>query len=335
MAATDFSRQIVSHNNITEAGMMWFAGSSVLSDCESPDSISVRTKQPPLPSNNSENLRHRLDPEQRKQESGDDDEIGDDEEEEGYDDEEDEEDNDVDDDDDHEGANDDKDHQHDILAQFNDDPTNIINDSTNLQDCIDALDSVIEQVPSYHIYNNYQFGGSIHETSISSDNTNNHSSPIVHQRNNHTIIPSDDHHSFEHNTLYNYSSLDCFIVHPELIHPQIHDPILHHHTSSTSLSYASLLDSFDVSPSDVERIMDSVVGDNNDTINDIGDIVRKEEHTDRYFVHVIEYICFEFLKKSICRDFYYFMGSRNFVSYIHYLENNKWSLCACLAFITH
>lgn len=272
MASTDFSQQLrmASHNN-TDAEMVLFADSSVLSDCDSPDSIiSVRNK--------SENLRHRLDTERRKTESvDDDDEVGDEEE----DDDEEEGDNVDDDDGDHEGAND-NDHQNDILAQFNDDPTSSMNDSTNLQDCIDALDSVIDQVPSYNMYNDYPFAGTIHDTS--SDNTNHHHitthqpGPITHQHINNTLRSD---LTFDQHTLYNYSSLDCFIVHPELIHPQIHDPILHHHTSSTSLSY-SLLDGFDVSSNDVERIMDSVVG-GGDTINDIGDIVRKKDQFDRYF----------------------------------------------------
>lgn len=268
MAAMDFSRQLrLASTNNTEAAEM-FSATLVLSDCESPNSISVQTKQR-LPLSKSENLRHRLDDEQ---------EIGDEEE---GDDGDEADDNDDDDADDDRVEAYDNDHQNDILAQFNDDdPTTNMNDSTNLQDCIDALDSVIEQVPSYNIYNS--FGEIIHNTP--SNNTNNHhntyhQSPIDQQQHN-INLRSDL--AFDQNILYNYSSLDCFIVHPELIHPQIHDPILHHHTSSTSVSY-SLLDSFDVSTNDVERIMDSVVVGDSDTINEMGDIVRKENHIERYF----------------------------------------------------
>lgn len=293
MAATDFSRQLrlTSHTNNSTNGtdsMVLFAASTGLSDCESPDSISVQTKQH-LPLGSAENRRHRLDPEQRRKATGsvdDNDEIvDDDDDDEGEEeDDEEEEDNDDDDDDEREGANDNDHHTDDILAQFNDDQTAGMNDSTNLQDCIDALDGVIEQVPSYHIYNGYAFGDSIHDTSSSNNTNNNHTThlnPIVHQHNTTANL------GFDHNTLYNYSSLDCFIVHPELIHPQIHDPILHHHTSSTSLSY-SLLDSFDISPNDVARVMDSVASD---TINDIatGDCsVRKEDHVDRYFPFLLD-----------------------------------------------
>lgn len=273
MATTGFSRhlRLASHNNTTEAEMF------------SPNSISVQTKH--RPPSQSENRGHRLDPEQRStiktHQSGDDDyDVGD----------EGEDDDDEDEDDEYDGDDRDdvnyNDQQNDIMAQFGD-PTIGINDTTNLQDCIDALDSVIEQVPSYHIYSAYQNGGGINNDT-SSKNLNNHQ-PITHQgrmdnqnnnnNNNHHTISSDL--DFDQQTLYNYSGLDCFIVHPELIHPQIHDPILHHHTSSTSLSY-SLLDSFDVSPNDVQRIMESVVGDN-EPISDVGDIAR---NNDRYFVKI-------------------------------------------------
>lgn len=40
--------------------------------------------------------------------------------------------------------------------------------------------------------------------------------------------------------LYIYSALEQWIVHPELIHTQIHDPIVYHHYTSSSLSTAML-----------------------------------------------------------------------------------------------
>lgn len=272
-------------------------------DCgESADSISVQTKQRTPPEGDmSDSSRHRLDPERRNNNGNDangdgidDDEAEDDDEEE--EDVDDEEEDDDDDDDSREGA-DDNDHQTDMLAHLGGDQTTGMNETTNLQDCIDALDSVIEQVPSYldHIYTDYIVGGSIHDTSL--DNTYNHHTthdgPMVYQHNtnhiNHgqSIDPSTTGLPFDHHhTLYNYSALDCFIVHPELIHPQIHDHILHHHTSSISLSYSSLLDNFDVSPNDVERIMESVVaaGDsNNNAITDASHhIDHKQDHLNRY-----------------------------------------------------
>lgn len=291
--STEFPRELIGAADSNNVNTAVYLPSALMNDCESsPHSISVQTKQQRPPQSVSDNCQQQQPNVNGENTDEDDDEY--DYDEAGEEDEEDDDHNNMHDDDDHEGVdlddNEDEGSQSDMLTQFNDDPSSM-HANDNLQECIDALGSVIEQVPSYldQIYNEYTSNGDgiSQDTATTTNNTKtnsvnndtNHStdhlSAMVNDSNNTNTSSG---MAFDHHTLYNYSALDCFIVHPELIHPQIHDPILHHHTSSTS-SYSFLASLAAVAPNVIEHIMDSV----DDQVDDGGNNDRK--HLDRYFCY--------------------------------------------------